>query len=413
MSAWRSALLFVVTLFLGLACVATAGPYTDSAHGNSATGVSRTDMAAQGYVKGNCAHCHEMHASINGQEPAPASGSPSPAALFADNFSGVTVGPYIQSDNFCFYCHTSFGAVQVEGAITNEPYSNTFGGYNIAEASDILGTFNLSNSYHNLYDVQRFAKNKFSFFKDSSNPCVACHNPHLAKRNKEHPADPTFTAISRPTDHENLWGDDVNERMSNYISYRSPYSFGSTSFYEPDGSTSSDGSLVPDYNAFCLDCHREQVPTTQSVSRNPETPAGFLTAINWSGAGDIHGARARYFQVDGSDSPVFRTNPDLPPGSIIAPYDQIPVQGNYVLSCLDCHEPHGSYFTSSYLLRRVVNGGVVGGSGPPSGQVIHQQDFCQKCHTDNHCGGPNGCFTCHYHGSRDKGCAGPWDGATF
>ncbi|CAD7783696.1 MAG: hypothetical protein KCCBMMGE_02103 [Candidatus Methanoperedenaceae archaeon GB37] len=47
------------------------------------------------------------------------------------------------------------------------------------------------NSYHNLYDIWEFAKTNFSsFFKEDSNPCSACHNVHLAKRNKEHKSDP-------------------------------------------------------------------------------------------------------------------------------------------------------------------------------------------------------------------------------
>lgn len=275
--------IFLLALLIFLSCgrMLSAGPYLNSAHGDTSYGVNRASTATLGYARANCAHCHEQHASIDGTEPAPAGGSPSPFALFADNFNNIiTTGPYSQADNICFYCHINTGAAQTEGGITNNQYSNTFGGYTTYSATDILGAFNLSSSYHNLYDIQRFAETKFSFFKETSNPCVACHNPHLAKRNKAYPADPTYTAISRPTDHEKLWGDDANERMSNYTSYRPPYYFGSTATYEPNNSALHDGSLVPDYNAFCLDCHQYQVPTTQSVSRNPSTPAGFLTAID-------------------------------------------------------------------------------------------------------------------------------------
>ncbi len=392
---------------------AVAGPYLDSAHGETTIGVNRSSTATSGYARGNCAHCHEQHASIKGAEPAPAGGLPSPFALFADNFSNKTTGPYVQTDNFCFYCHINVGAVQTEGGIINKLYSNTFGGYTTDDATDILGAFNLSSSYHNLYDIQRFAKTKFAFFKDSSNPCVACHNPHLAKRNKAHVTDPTYTAISRPTDPDNLWGDDANERMSNYTSYRPPYYYGSTVTYEPNDSALHDGSLMPDYNAFCLDCHQYQVPTTQSTSRNPDTPSGYLTAIDWSASGDMHGERARLFKVDGSDNPIPRNDPSLPPGSIKGPYNVAPVQSNYVLSCMDCHEAHGSYFNSSFLLRREINNDVVEASGPPGSEVVYQQRLCERCHTWNHCGGPNGCFTCHYHGAQNKGCAGPWSGPNF
>ncbi len=392
---------------------ALCGPYINCAHGDSSTGVYRSGMDTKGYARGNCAHCHEQHASVDGNEPSPSSGNPSPFALFLDPFSGATTNPYSQTDNFCFACHIGTGSYQVGGGIINYQYSNVFGGYPTHEASDILGAFNLSSSYHNLYDIRRFASTKFSFFTSESDPCVACHNPHLVRRNWAHPTDPTYTVISRPTDHESLWGDDLNERMSKYNTYRAPYYYGSTTTYEPAGTSINDGSLTPDYNSFCLDCHQYQVPTTQSTSKNPNTPSGYLTAIDWSSTGDMHGERARLFKVDGSDSTIYRSDPSQPPGSIKAPYNVAPVQSNYVLSCLDCHEPHGTFFNSSYLLRREVNGDVVPYSGPPGGEVVYQQRFCERCHTWNHCGGPNGCFTCHYHGARNRGCAGPWSGPNF
>lgn len=387
---------------------AMAGPYLNSVHGNNTIGVNRSSMATAGYARGNCAHCHEQHASVNGSEPAPAGGSPSAFALFADNFSGGTTGPYVQSDDFCFYCHIATGAVQSEGGITNRQYSNTFGGYTTDSATDILGAFNL-NSYHNLYDIRRFAKTKFPFFKDSSNPCAACHNPHLVKRNKENPSDPTYAAIARPTDHGNLWGDDANERMDKYTTYRSPFFYGSTSTYEPGGVSTRDGSDTPDYVTFCLDCHQYEVPTTQSASMNPNTPAGYLTAINWSASGDMHGEGSRANDIDGNPKGF---------GIIIAPYNVAPVQSNYVLSCLDCHEPHGSVLASgrpsSYLLRKEVNNNKVDGCGPNE-QNFCELTFCESCHTHKHCGGPQGCFQCHYHGAyaNGGGWCGPWWGAVF
>ncbi len=401
--------IFLSFLVLALSGTTYAGSYLSSAHGNAGFGVCRSDVSGLGYARGNCAHCHEQHASIAGAEPLPTSGSPSPFALFADNFnSSKTTGAYVQEDNFCFYCHINVGAVQSEGGITNYQYSNTFGGYTTNSATDILGAFNLG-SYHNLYDIQRFAKTKFSFFKGLSNPCVACHNPHLAKRNKAYPNDPSYTAISRPTDHENLWGDDTDERMSKYTTYRSPYYYGSNTTYEPNNSALYDGSLTPDYNSFCLDCHQYQVPTTQSASMNPNTPAGYLTAIDWSASGDMHGERPRVNDIDGSPKNF---------GTVKAPYNATPVQSNYVLSCLDCHEPHGSVLVSgagrpsSYLLRKEVNSNRVDGCGPGEGAFC-ESDFCGSCHTFSHCGGPQNCFGCHYHGAYGINCYGPWWDANF
>jgi hypothetical protein len=61
---------------------------------------------------------------------------------------------------------------------------------------------------------------------------------------------------------------------------------------------------------------------------------------------------------------------------------------NYVLSCLDCHEPHGS--ENEWLLRTSVNG-KDNISVPGPGRWM---DFCTACHTD---------ITVHY---------SPWDTTT-
>jgi hypothetical protein len=76
---------------------------------------------------------------------------------------------------------------------------------------------------------------------------------------------------------------------------------------------------------------------------------------------------------------------------------------NYVLSCTDCHEPHGS--ENEWLLRTCVNG-KDNISVPASGKG-KWWDFCTACHVLT--GGtdmyhkpeptsPNGCPDCHYHG---------------
>lgn len=49
---------------------ASSGPYLDSAHANTSYGVNRSGLSSFGYSIGNCAHCHEQHASIGGSEPA-------------------------------------------------------------------------------------------------------------------------------------------------------------------------------------------------------------------------------------------------------------------------------------------------------------------------------------------------------
>lgn len=86
-------LLAVLIIFLGVIHIqrASSGPglYTDSQHGDSTSGVDRSsiDAAYSIYAKGNCAHCHEKHASLGGSEPIPKTGvglGPDAACLFSE-----------------------------------------------------------------------------------------------------------------------------------------------------------------------------------------------------------------------------------------------------------------------------------------------------------------------------------------
>ena len=436
--------LWLITLiFLGSSLAYAEVNYTTSAHGDSSSGVDRKSPFP-GYAVGNCAHCHEQHASIGGNEPAPSSGTTPPTAskfcLFADNFdTTATTGPYSQDDNFCFYCHTSgsVGASLQSGGITNNDYSTTFGGAS-SDKTGILETFN-QTSYHNLNKVLNFATGEWSStFTSNSNPCSGCHNVHIAKRNKENQDDPAFTAISKPSDHNNLWGDDSdspNERLSNSTGsyYQPPYYSGGTT-YEPDdtGNSTLQAGKTPDYISFCQDCHQSEVPSN-TTSGNPNTTSGNLTAIDWTtitgeSGGDKHGKNIA--TIDSADPDVY-VNLDEPYATAWGSSNGL------VLACTDCHEPHGSQ--NVMLIRRQVNNGAVGSTGDwiSSYSTTKWKYLCERCHdcdTDaalediHHTNGPyypykhsgapykqckdchggNGgskppiaCDNCHFHGGSD------------
>ncbi|MBI5556147.1 MAG: hypothetical protein HY885_00755 [Deltaproteobacteria bacterium] len=367
----------------------SAGQYTESAHGDGTFGVSNR---ATGFASGNCAHCHEFHASSGGSEPAPVDGAASPFTLFTENFNtSATVAPYAESDNICFYCHRGTGCSFQQ--VTNYDYSRSFAGYTISTLTNILDTFN-QTSYHNLYDIWNFYKDKSGadFFNDLSNPCVACHNPHLAKKNSADPTDPAQTCVSKPSDHETLWGDGASEQINDYTAaYQAPFFYNSSVVYEPGGSATSNGSLTPDYITFCTDCHN----TTNTIYST--TLVRNLRSINWSTSGDVHGG--------GSARDAYSNK-----GTIKAPYDEASGP-NYVLSCLDCHEPHGS--SSKYLLRREVNGVAVPQLTVDTNTDSAWLTFCAACHdvtvegVGNPCGSSvhggypmpgTSCVNCHYHG---------------
>jgi len=347
----------------------------DSAHGNITTGVNRLDISTKGYSRGNCAHCHEQHSQIEGLEPAPVNGGPSAFSLFSNNYNTLaSQPPYAESDNFCFYCHNNFGSVM---QITNYNFSRTFGSYlgGALAVDSILDAFTPNagdnHSQHNLYDVWNFSRNQFTYFIDQSNPCTACHNPHLAKQNKAHVTDPTFTAISKPSDHGNLWGDDLTERMDSHNTYQPPLVYNSSSTYEPGGTADHDGSNMPDYIDFCTDCHNNtNTIWSTALGRN-------LEKFNWN------------IEKHGGGSATNDNGVD-----VISPYTDTSL-GQYVLSCTDCHEPHGS--SNNFLVRTAVNRlevTIPGGRGD-------WRDLCATCHSaipaKHHTITPGDCaMQCHY-----------------
>jgi len=233
---------------VGIICLAApqalSGPYRDSAHGNSGYGVNRSTIDGKyaAYATGNCAHCHETHASFEGVEPQPV-GGPAPHALFADALNTArTENLYLETDNFCFYCHNDNSGPQVR----NQDYSTTFGGGNTGDGpQSIFAAFN-QISYHNLYDIWSFLTTDPVFgawFANIGNPCSGCHNSHLAKRNWDNgqPGFPLLSTISMPGISGSLWGE--TQVMSGYISYEAPYALAITR--EPAGVGDQDGGGHP------------------------------------------------------------------------------------------------------------------------------------------------------------------------
>jgi hypothetical protein len=381
---------------------ANSGPYLNSVHGNSTYGVNRTSLSTFGYSIGNCAHCHEQHASIGGAELNP-TGGPDKYALFYTNHVS-------QTDNFCFKCHTDLSSYQTGGFI-NRSYSCRAGNYNDG-LNDILEAFSFTSpgSSHDLGDIRTFITAQSWGYTTNSNPCCACHNPHRAQGDPANsslygssPKSSTTRGwpVSRPSQHSKdnnawgLWGDGTGEKMSNYASgfrYQAPYRNGSTSAYEPDGSTTQDGSNLTDYASFCQDCHSSSMTgSPYNLSRTP---------IDWAtSAGDKHGKRAanatsgNYIDIDNPYSNTYG--------------------GQYVLSCTDCHEPHGA--PNVMLIRKEVNRAVLSGTistiTPPAGACTPtfpsgSKDLgylCNRCHKDDADAGVGSANEWHYvhHDSSD------------
>jgi hypothetical protein len=218
-------------------------------------------------------------------------------------------------------------------------------------------------SYHNLKDVLDFAAGEWpsTFAAANGNPCSACHNVHIARRNKANPGDPTYTAISKPSVHDSLWGDDTpGERMTAaaYGTNYQPPNY-ATSNLEPDGVSNikaTQAEKTPDYDTFCTDCHNATNTIYSTIlSRN-------LKTIDWNNEKHGKGNADSYITVD-------------------SPYTSGSGSLGYVLSCLDCHEPHGS--PNGFLIRKEVNGGALGGN-ITSFSTTDWHYLCDRCHQDDY-----------------------------
>jgi hypothetical protein len=95
---WAKRLAVAVVLTAAAPVLATGGVYVQTAHGHPASGVQRLP----GEPVGDCAHCHDLHASRDGMM----TGGPFPFALFATNdnqLCGSAVGCHATASGLGIY----------------------------------------------------------------------------------------------------------------------------------------------------------------------------------------------------------------------------------------------------------------------------------------------------------------------
>jgi len=328
-------------------------------------------------------------------------GSPPSFHFVLDNLTAKFVGDWISFVDHSAYPTGGNASVQI-GGIVNQDYGATFGG-GIPRFDSVYDAFNPDGTYassHNLADVQNYAKGRAwgGWMTDNTNACTVCHDHHFSQKN--FPVTINLdggvnTALRRGNDvvdyPGDLWGDEPNavsgrnEMMSDWVSnasyiYQAPYRGDSGHEPGPAGSTIQDGSNLPNFVDACAQtCHRQDVSGREAVNWK------LSSSSTWPGTPSLHGRAA----ADGGGFGVLK-----------APYDEAQ-RGSYVLSCTDCHEPHGS--TNPSLLRTTVNGvSALSTAGPgslyPDGAKWYY--FCQACHDlsshfviypDAHCGDNVGC----------------------
>ncbi len=362
-----SALIFILVgvlvwvLMSGDAATAASVSYADSAHGDTVEGVNRLDA---GYPTGDCAHCHD---------------SKGPDACVNELMLFAPMYPTGKQNNFCLRCHRGSASVQ-DGGITNNDYGATFGG-GTPMFNHIRAAFNVSGTYvssHTLGKVRNYARDNAdwgSWVTDDTNACLVCHDVHRSRENfpvEINGNGGVKTAVRRGNDVNDypgdLWGDEPyavsgrNEMMADWTTgYQAPLRGDSGYEPGPEGSTIQDGSNLPNFVSFCAQtCHRLSVKGHQPVNWQDSSSS------EWPGDPSTHGK----LSANGGGFGVLK-----PPYGNGYDSDN---RGNYVLSCTDCHEPHGS--TNSALLRTTVNG-VSGlqaydGSSPDCRWTY----FCEACH---------------------------------
>jgi hypothetical protein len=348
--------------------------HAHSAHGSTTDGVNRLET---GYDTGGCAHCHDT---------------------FDDSTCGVNAlmffevdDPDSQNNNLCFQCHRSDGAAQ---QVTNEDYGSTFGG-GIPMFTSIYDAFNPAGTYasaHDLATVKSWVRDRptwepETWITDDTNACLMCHDPHFSQmtfpveasgyggvKTAVRRADKVKNLGSGQDDTHMLWGDEsvaagnvkeiISERWTSF-DYQAPY-YGSGPWdpvngpFEPANDDTYDGSNLVDFVWFCgYQCHRK-------------TSVPGVLEVNWSIAGDTAwpGTPSAHGKLAANGGGF---------GVLKAPYNEAS-RGDYMLSCTDCHEPHGS--TNPTLLRTTVNGvsGLSTGAEGSSSAGGYWLDFCEACH---------------------------------
>ena len=320
-------------------------------------------------------------------------------------------------DEFCFNCHTEGGVMNpaLSGGDLSDDIEQAFG---LSVKHDLGTSFTIAG---NTYELQ----------------CTTCHNPHVAT-GPYWESDQGMSSVTRPdltTDPSInpramgtlLWGAAAGEKMNDYV--------GTGKYQTPGGSTHIfDGSQLPDYVTFCLDCHSNDIGSIKGKNWDAD-PHGKKRA-GYSGLGiDYSTAWGPYQCPNGYNicgraagwgdevDPALETYawPVTPKGAgyvgfVRGAYSAAERNAglNFTLCCTDCHEAHGSDKYS--LMRKSLNAKFDGTElilssnqadwhglwqgGDPEGlcwschggyqltkehfQWHHQTGYCSACHSDHH-----------------------------
>lgn len=297
-----------------------------------------------------CTACHDVHGSVGGT---------------ASTYGAMTTA---NEQALCYQCHTT-------GGVQNDAISGAGLATNIQQAFGMSSTHQLGTAFNvgsQSYSLQ----------------CTSCHNVHIVT-GKYWEADQGKSPVTRFTNNVAVWGG-AGQKMADYGgTYRTP------------ASDSFSGSDLPDYVTFCQDCHarpQSELGAHGGISWGGDEPHGLNSANSPNGGGTCPDwfACGQAAGWDGDDCVGDQAEcwPVIPRGKGDQLFsrdsydheDRI-AGANFVLSCTDCHEAHGSTVRS--MIRPNPNGGT--------GSTIWN-NMCNSCHyyySDWHAGMSCGNASCH------------------
>ncbi|MBI2336159.1 MAG: hypothetical protein HYU97_05300 [Deltaproteobacteria bacterium] len=300
-------------------------------------------------------------------------------------------------NNLCDQCHT-------DEKVLNQALSGNELANNIQQAFSLEGD---TASMHNLgtqFTINAGDPNEKTFTLQ----CTTCHNPHVVT-GKYWDAEAGKSPITRPdlasdpTENpramgDTLWGVSNDQKMSSYAGVALASSFNQAGNFQD--AAGGPGNQLPDYVTFCTDCHAEPGPSPFGLN---DGPGWDDSKKSWDS--DPHGRYPANLPAskcpnDPACGDATEGWPKTPLGKgfmqrLLPPYDQGKrIAGfNYVLSCTDCHEAHGS--VNKNLIRSNLNGT----STPDS----KWNNLCLTCHkVDQYMISMSGigqhCESCHGYG---------------
>lgn len=305
---------------------------------------------------------------------------------------------YEEEEGFCYNCHKGSNNPALEGGIENRAISGE------VLSKDIQQAFGL-NFHHPVGDQESghlFTVGGKSFELE----CTTCHNPHFVS-GKYWEADkgvspvtlPDFSGASSKAMGTKVWGNEAGEKMDDYAGHNplKPPQPSLSGVYQTPVGDSFSGSQLPDYVSFCLACHAEPGDSPFGFDGSNKKDWGKSTYADphGKGAAEVPYARCPTDTSCGEGNGLW---PRVSKGRgfntwIQTPYDQEKRMAgdNFVLSCTDCHEAHGSSFEA--LFRKTVNGAALPDNW-------NWKNLCLQCHRVNDAmwdvkGDDSGCMTCH------------------